>query len=243
MAAVAVDDDFTVEVGGTGSGNIFANDTLGSPAAALLAGGVVIDAGHAYPVGSPFRIWDGGFEVGVAVATVTVSSDGAIVFTGIAEGTGLFHYVFDQNGESGDAATVFISVVLPPVTPTTPSSTTTSTTSTTTTSTSTTTSTTTTTPPPIAPIPVVDEAIGVVGSPITINLLANDVLGEPPATIVGFEMRGTCTLNGIAYTLNEATGELTSPAVDTPRSCDGLYSIGNAAGAGTADIFVVFGPT
>jgi hypothetical protein len=145
LAADAVDDDFTVEVGATGSGNIFANDTLGSPPAALLGGAVVIDAGHAYPVGSPFRVWDGGYEVGVAVATVTLSSDGAIVFTGIAEGTGLFHYVFDQSSEFVDAASVFITVVLPPGSPTTPSTTTTSTSSTTIPpSTSTTTSTTTT---------------------------------------------------------------------------------------------------
>ena len=237
LAADAVDDDFTVEVGGTGSGNIFANDTLGSPPAALLGGAVVIDAAHAYPVGSPFRVWDGGFEVGVAVATVTLSSDGAIVFTGIAEGTGLFHYALDQSGEFSDFATVDITVVLPPGTPTTPSTTTTSTSSTTippSTSTSTSTSTTTsttTTPPKVAPIPVVDEAIGVVGSPITINLLANEVFGKRPATIVGFEMHENCNLNGIISTLDEATSELTVAAVDTPRSCDGLYSIGNAAGA------------
>ena len=145
LAAEAIDDDFTVEVGGTGSGNIFANDILGSPPAALLGGAVVIDAGHAYPVGSPFRVWDGGFEVGVAVATVTLSSDGAIVFTGLAEGTGLFHYALDQSGEISNFASVFITVVLPPGTPTTPPTTTTTTSSTTTFPTTTTTSSTTTT--------------------------------------------------------------------------------------------------
>lgn len=81
-----------VEVGATGSANILSNDTLGTPVASidpeLLNGDGAQDAW----VGTQFVSVTGD---GFPVVTVTVSSDGTVMFTGTAD------------------ANVFIDVVLP----------------------------------------------------------------------------------------------------------------------------------
>ena len=82
-------DFYTVAVGASGSGNIVANDSLGSPPG-VLADLFDLDTDAFAADGSTFDVLDG--LIPVAYATAAVTSDGSIVFTGVAEGLGVFGY-------------------------------------------------------------------------------------------------------------------------------------------------------
>jgi hypothetical protein len=105
---VAVDDIVVGEVGDSGIANILTNDTLGSPPALLDPILGLPDGGSAV-VGTRFDVRDG---TGAVVATTTVSSDGTIGFTFIAEGVGSFDYVLSQGGGTY-SATVFVEARVP----------------------------------------------------------------------------------------------------------------------------------
>jgi hypothetical protein len=127
---------------------------------------------------------------------------------------------------------------------TTPASTTTTvptSTSTTTTTTSTTTSTTSTTSssstsPAVAPDAVADVAADApTGQAVSLNVLANDVLGDPAATITqtDFDAVGACS--GLSFELT--TGSL-SGAPTQSGACLFTYVIQNSAGFDAAAVLV-----
>jgi hypothetical protein len=129
------------------------------------------------------------------------------------------------------------STTIPPTT-----STSTTTTSTTTTTSSTTTSTTTTSPG-VAPVAVFDIAPATVGvAVVPLDVLANDDLGTPLATIVQpvqvfFDPVGACS----GLSIDPVTGLLTG----TPTQlgpCVFAYEIENTAGSDTTAVFVVVSP-
>jgi hypothetical protein len=109
LGAEAVDDAFTVVVDSSATGNFLSNDSLGRPPA-VLDPRLGLPGGGSAIVGGPFNVID---TVGLVVATATVSIDGTIVFTGVAEGLGGFVYRLNQGGSSGDVAIVLIEVSLP----------------------------------------------------------------------------------------------------------------------------------
>ena len=224
VAADAVDDFFEINVGSSSSGNILANDILGTPAATL-------DLALADTIGGFFSV----FEEHVLpdqtdrvtpVAQVTVSADGSIEFTGLAPGLGTITYAIGPNGRATSVGAVHITV-----------SSTTTTTSPTTTSSTTTTSTTTTstTLPLIAPVAVNDEASGIDGVPLTVDLLANDQRGQPSAVLVGLGVSPPCVTGGI-----NNDGVSVTFLLDVPGICSGTYTIENSAGSSTASFTITF---
>jgi hypothetical protein len=116
------------------------------------------------------------------------------------------------------------------------------TTSTSTTTTSTTTTTSSTTSPAVAPVAVFDIAPATVGvALLPLDVLANDDLGTPLATIVQvqvfFDPVGACS----GLSIDPLTGLLTGTPTQ-PGPCVFAYEIENTAGSDTTAVFVVVSP-
>ena len=88
---------------------------------------------------------------------------------------------------------------------------------------------------PLAPVAVADQATGIVGTPLTVNLFANDQLGQPPAQLLFVQRNfGNCTWQ------NQSPGVVVFDPESSPGSCGGFYQIFNASGSSQADWTVTF---
>ena len=114
----------------------------------------------------------------------------------------------------------------------------TTTTTTTTLPTTTTSTTTTTTMPLTAPIAFNDFVTGVVGEPISLDVLFFDILGDPPAVITSTTFDGSAfECEGLSF--DTATGMLTGAPVNAV-TCRFVYVLTNAAGSDSASVTVAF---
>ena len=224
-----------------------ANDSLGSPPG-VLADLFDLDTDAFAADGSTFDVLDG--LIPVAYATAAVTSDGSIVFTGVAEGLGVFGYNSAPHPASPPAhppPCTSRSSPHPPRPP--PHRHTTTTTSTTTTSTTTSTTTTTTTTE--APVPPQGASQTVADSGVIVGSLIDDgdTLGTPAATITSVvAVQGPGSLSfGVPTAVDDVNGRpcgtITvasdgsysfTPALPGPRECTIEYTLSNAGGGSTA---------
>ncbi len=204
-------DFYTVVVGASGSGNILANDSLGTPPG-VLADLFDLDTPAFAADGSMFDVLDG--LIPVAYATASVTSDGSIVFTGVTEGRGVFGYNLGTGpGQpAGPPAAVYIDVVAAPATTTVPTTTSSTTTSTTT--------------PLIAPIANNDELFITVGEPYSFDYFANDEMFGLPVTSGAFANLSGCAVNSADVN----GGVMSGTGGTTVGDCVAQYSFTTAGG-------------
>jgi LPXTG-motif cell wall-anchored protein len=109
-----------------------------------------------------------------------------------------------------------------------------------TTSTTSTSSSTTTTVAGTAPTANGDDEIFTVGVPFTLNVLTNDVLGDPPATISTFSLGSGPVCAGVSF--DQGTGVLSGTLTVPLLPCLLSYTLQNSAGTSTAVASLTGGP-
>jgi hypothetical protein len=138
------------------------------------------------------------------------------------------------------SSTPSVSPTSTPTSPTSPSSTTTTSTSTSTTTTTPTSTSSTTTVAGTPPTANGDDEIFTVGVAFSLNVLTNDVLGSPPATISAFTLGAGPVCAGVTF--DQGTGVLSGTLSVPLLPCLLSYTLTNSAGSSSAVAAVTGGP-